>query len=91
MSICTVSLLRTTQLQGASLLQPILGFDESGAGRRVSHQCRSRQRWQQLQRCGTMENTLEVRFDAQGLPNGTYFYRLEAENHKEAKKMVLLK
>jgi hypothetical protein len=35
--------------------------------------------------------TYEVRFDASGLSSGVYFYRLEAGNYSETKRMVLLK
>jgi hypothetical protein len=33
----------------------------------------------------------EVEFDATGLPSGTYFYRIQAGNFVETKKMVLMK
>jgi len=33
----------------------------------------------------------KVEFDGTGLPSGTYFYRLETDNHLEAKKMILLR
>jgi 5-hydroxyisourate hydrolase-like protein (transthyretin family) len=33
----------------------------------------------------------EVRFDAGDLPNGVYFYRMEADKFTETKKLILLK
>ena len=33
----------------------------------------------------------EVEFDATTLPSGIYFYRLQADNFIETKKMVLMK
>ncbi len=33
----------------------------------------------------------EIEFDGTGLPSGTYFYRIEAGNYTQTKKMVLLK
>jgi len=35
--------------------------------------------------------THKVKFDAAGLPSGTYFYRLETAKYSETRKMVLLK
>ena len=35
--------------------------------------------------------TYEVEFDAVGLPDAVYFYRLSAENFVEIKEMVLMK
>ncbi|MBN1633085.1 MAG: T9SS type A sorting domain-containing protein [Ignavibacteria bacterium] len=35
--------------------------------------------------------TYEVRFDAENLPSGIYFYRMETENFTSTKKLILLK
>jgi hypothetical protein len=35
--------------------------------------------------------TYDIRFDASGLPSGVYFYRLQASDYTESKRMILLK
>jgi hypothetical protein len=38
-----------------------------------------------------LAGTFEVTFDATGLPSGMYFYRLEAGNYVETRRMVVVK